>query len=463
MRIVNIHKWVWHPILFASYIVLALYAHNLGQVIPSVVFRPLILTVLFGLILLGLYWLLVKNIHLAGIMATWSLVLFAIYGRLYEFLKSLGWGASIARHRYLLPLWAILFLSGMFLLLRRRKQKNYRLATTVLNTVTIALVLFSLFSIAHYSINKSRTAQNYESSVQKSDISLEVPEERPDVYYILLDGYTRADVLMARYGFDNKDFLQSLEELGFYVADCSRSNYHHTHLSLPTMLNMGYLEDLLDEIPEDSNLGDLPLEHLIKNNRVMELFKSVGYKTISFETNFYWSNIEDTDLYFRATNEAVATTSLSPLEDMYLDTTILKAIFDLVLASSKPGLQAPMMATEVHNVQVNFILDKLKTLHEIEGSTFTFAHLIVPHPPFIFTEAGAISNLNQYNEDDEWGETGHEGYLNNIRFINKEIMEVVEAILARSNTDPVIIIQGDHGAPFNDRSMILSAYFARGE
>ena len=41
----------------------------------------------------------------------------------------------------------------------------------------------------------------------------------PDVYYVILDGYARADALATHYGYDNEPFLDALRERGFVVAD----------------------------------------------------------------------------------------------------------------------------------------------------------------------------------------------------------------------------------------------------
>ena len=46
----------------------------------------------------------------------------------------------------------------------------------------------------------------------------------PDIYFIVLDGYARADVLAKYYGFDNGPFIGGLRQRGFQVSEASRSN-----------------------------------------------------------------------------------------------------------------------------------------------------------------------------------------------------------------------------------------------
>ena len=81
--------------------------------------------------------------------------------------------------------------------------------------------------------------------------------DRPfDIYYIVLDGYARGDILKEIYAYDNQPFLTQLEELGFYVADSSYANYNQTRLSIPSALNMAYMQDLGINTATPFNLPD---------------------------------------------------------------------------------------------------------------------------------------------------------------------------------------------------------------
>ena len=66
------------------------------------------------------------------------------------------------------------------------------------------------------------------------------------MYVILLDGYPRADVLDYAFDIDNSAFLDALAERGFTVARDSHSDYLWTHVSVPSALNLAYVE----QIPE---------------------------------------------------------------------------------------------------------------------------------------------------------------------------------------------------------------------
>jgi hypothetical protein len=59
-----------------------------------------------------------------------------------------------------------------------------------------------------------------DSSARKSNNSQSgsTIAQTPDVYYIILDGYGRQDVLQREYGFDNSEFINALQSRAFYVA-----------------------------------------------------------------------------------------------------------------------------------------------------------------------------------------------------------------------------------------------------
>jgi hypothetical protein len=149
--------------------------------------------------------------------------------------------SAIARHRVILPVEAALLGAAIVLLVRRGLATW---VTPLLNgTALVAVVLALLQSTWIFARPGQQTAPN---PTPPSDLALAVPDGEPkrDVYYIILDGYSRGDVLDEVFDYDNRPFLTRLESLGFSVADNSRSNYAMTRLSLPSSLNMDYLDDL---------------------------------------------------------------------------------------------------------------------------------------------------------------------------------------------------------------------------
>jgi hypothetical protein len=115
----------------------------------------------------------------------------------------------------------------------------------------------------------------------------------------------------------------------------------------------------------------------------------------------------------------------------------------------------------------------------LEGDYFVYAHIIAPHPPFVFDERGTvISHAEPFTLHDanyymrEHSQKNYiAGYRKQIQYVNALVLETVDAILAHSTTPPIIIIQGDHGPGAHlhwgsleqtipaERFSILNAYY----
>jgi hypothetical protein len=84
--------------------------------------------------------------------------------------------------------------------------------------------------------------------------------------------------------------------------------------------------------------------------------------------------------------------------------------------------------------------DELAELARDPQPTFVFAHVLLPHPPFVFGPDGECLSLETVTN-----RSRVENYTNQVRFANTKILEMIRAIRANSQTDPIIIIQADEG------------------
>ena len=90
--------------------------------------------------------------------------------------------------------------------------------------------------------------------------------------------------------------------------------------------------------------------------------------------------------------------------------------------------------------RINNILFKLPLLAKNRDPKFVFAHIMAPHPPFVFGENG---NKIYYDGNSMNRKTL---FINQLKYINKRMINVLEKILYTNNgRNKIIIIQGDHG------------------
>jgi len=437
---------VLHPFWLAVYPVLALLAYNVGWSPPMDAARAFLVALAGAALLLGITRLIVGDWQRAGLMASLILLLFFSYGHVYGLMKLAGWGATVGRHRYLAPAFGLVFLLSTFFVLRRLRDPAP--LTSALNWMSAALVALPFVSLGAYLLNPPPRPEPPASHQE-----LHLPSGvAPDVYYIILDAYTRQDTLQQVYEYDNEAFIRFLHERGFYVADASRSNYAQTGLSLGSSMNMDYIDALVPEL-ESGSRGRQTLWELIQHSEVRRRLEALGYETVAFSSGLPGTEIRDADVYLSpgTADETLSLEGSNPFESMLAQTTVLRLVSDGVVALPRfiPTLDYPY---QIHRTRIRYILDTLDELPAASRPRFVFAHVISPHPPFVFGPDGQeLTPESPFTLKFTFDSTSSSvadylrGYRGQVVFVNREIERIIDSILARSATTPVIIIQGDHG------------------
>ncbi len=383
------------------------------------------------------------------------LLLFYMYGHVYTLLESASLaGLQLGRHRLLAPLWlGATLVSAVYF---RRSRRSWQNTRQVLNVMALTLLVLPLGQIGLYA-QRSFSARLTSSETVIPDVPApDAGLARPDVYYIILDAYTRQDAMQKLYGMDNTPFLNDLAALGFTVASCAQSNYAQTQLSLASSLNMDYLPALGEQYtPAHSTRAGI--QELIEHNAVRKILERYGYRTIAFETGFKGTQWQDAAEYYSP--------AAGWLEQMELggglngfEVLLLRSTAGLIVAdgaASLPRFLQPELDNprQIHYNRILFVLDKLKEISLTPGPKFVFVHLVIPHPPYVFGADGEYLPLDQEDAP---------GYSDQVRFINSRMLPLLEQIIANAAIPPVIILQGDHGgigsAPQN-RMRILNALY----
>lgn len=428
-----------YPFLFAAFSVVSLAAVNIGQIFIGETTRPLIFSLALAGILFWIFLRLTGNPHRAAGTSASLLFIFFTYGQVYAAFEG---KAEVFRHRILFPLFCLIGLLAVVWIVRKVKRLDS--FTYPLNLISIFLLIYPSFAIVSNLVQQSISDAALQS--QTADVNNNVGV-LPDVYYIILDGYGRQDVLQREYGFDNSEFINGLRARGFYVADCSQSNYAHTLYSLASSLNYDYLDAL-------GATDDAKRISLLKHSAVRAAFEARGYSIVAFPTGWSMTEWTDADVY---PDYGKSFTTLTEFETLFLDTTMLRVVTDYDRLNSQTTPYS-----EARRLRVLSMIQTLKEIPTWEGKYFVFAHFVIPHPPFSF---GADGERLNFNASAATHQQFVDAYLNQVTYINREILSVIDAIQSESDVPPIIIVQGDHGPPpdlTNDPSVrmpILNAYY----
>jgi hypothetical protein len=359
--------------------------------------------------------------------------------------------------------WILAGVAGTFLILR---LKDVRQLTLFVNATSIIMLFFPVYNIGRYLYREQ--VYGAETNVQKT--ALRPPEDGhlPDVYFIVLDAYGRKDVLQESFSLDNSEFLKELQDLGFYVVECSQSNYARTRLSIVSTLNMDYVQNLIPE--EQPSELTAQMKPYLSENRVRLLLDELGYKTIQFDNEYPWLKWKNATYYLQKGGKASVrfqlATAVTPFEELFLKTTFARAPIDLQLAGTSVSSAAS------HRETVLYALDTLPEIPKISGPKLVYAHLILPHPPFVFGPNGEDILLGEGgNESNDYSLYSNEAmriaYRDQTMYTNKLIVPVLRSLIEESRVPPIIILESDHGPTsyggVKNRMGNLMAYYFPGK
>ena len=466
MTMKRIAQFPLHTLLLSIYPAIALMSANVSQIDLWLVRRPLLASLIFGCVLLGLAWWVFRSLQKAAIITSYVLLLFFSYGHIHQLLlESSEFLFNLSHHKFLGSIFILLLLGGVFLLSRRKKDLQE--ATSALNMIAAALVILAIIPVVSYKIRLEQSKGTAQAGITR-DISYSGdPQKMPDIYYIILDSYTRADALQRDFDYDNSSFISKLEQIGFQVGDCSRSNYGFTELSISSTLNLNYLSALSNQFtPGNSDLTQATA--LIQNNYVRKQLKELGYKIVGFETGYAWNQWKDADLYVTPNTNMSLVAPLRPFEEMFLRSTAFRLIAD-TNKKLRSGLVDQLVPHhEQHVARTMTMLEWLdKDLPAMAGPKFVYAHINVPHVPFVFESDGSlVEDSNFYRGEQDYPvseEYYQKGYINQVQFVNNRIPGIVENIIQSSERPVVIILQGDHGFMNENRLEILNAIYLGGD
>ncbi len=456
---------IWFSIyafVFAMYPSLFLYINNSDELtFFPFVFYTVIALLLFASFLLGALYLLVRDYTISAILTSIMLILFFSHGNIIDlFIPQFTFDIGVER----IFSWVVfIMISVIFIFFFFLFHKHPNAAVLFRKFFSIfALVLF--VTLIYEIVPKLYIEYEAMADIDQPVASTAIRDDLPDIYYIILDGHAREDVLSELYDVNSSLFFEGLQNMGFYVASQSRSNYTQTFLSQAATLNMSYLDYIADETWERESDDLTAPKLMIRDSSVIKEIKQYGYKYVLFSS--LWSGL--------AQKNALVDQTVSPL--------ISANEFVYVLLERTP-LSLFMQNSFTFNFNRNFFKQTLVTLAKVPEdpeSTFTYVHFVKPHPPFVFDADGNVPDIKVYiGLDAEWKNFGKNTakeykrlYRDQVQYVDKVVLETISLILEKSSITPIIILQSDHGPAgqfvwgktsdnrgLQERFSILNAYY----
>ena len=434
------HQRVFHPFLFAVFPVLSLFATHADRIMARVVWLPLVAMACISGALWILLWPILRQRQKRGFAISVLLLAFYSYGPVVDHVRrSMGGHLTISNAALgTAELSLLLAIIGGFFLLRRSKR-SFERVTDFLNATAFCAVLIALGPLC-LKLWPAVLPVHQEQSTEPSGSTEAVGARLPDIYYIILDAYAREDILRDVFNYDNTEFVSFLKERGFYVAGHSYSNYAWTLFSLSSSLNLDYLSSGVppDEMQRDF---DQRVQRQFQHNKVVGLLREHGYKCISFTSGY--AEVDEMDIDATLKPGLV----LSEFQNRIISMTPLRTVL---------GRTEYLSQYSMHRKRILYTLDQLPNLRHYGHPLFAFAHVTMPHPPFVLDENGRpVQAQRPFILTDGLaffasGVTPSEyvsGYTKQVTYVSKRMMKIIDQII-RDTPDAVILLQADHGSRF---------------
>jgi hypothetical protein len=407
-----------HPILFGTYFVLFLYSVNLEETELADVLPVLGLVLCATAVVLIAAGRLTRDAARAGLVVSAVLVAFLAYGHVAGILAPLRVGTGIQQ-----VCWAALI--GAAVLIAWRAGRWIPRATQALNIIGTALVAVTLLAIVPYQVSRASGGGTPTATASPGPTAPTGAGPRGDIYYLVWDRYPSASSARLAYGIENPLF-EELRSRGFYVADASHANYQRTTLSLASTLSLEFLDGRgrVDALgPVDTSGGYTR----IQNSVAARFLKSQGYRYVHVGSDFSptrTSVLADENLHYD---------NFSDFGTAFLETTAAPGV------ARRLGLLGSRW--ERRYAWTSWELDRLESLPVTPDPTFVFAHVLLPHTPYIFDREGRFVTDEQNRR-----RPATEAFEAQMAYTNRRILAIVDRLLAVPESErPTIILQADEG------------------
>ena len=384
-----------------------------------------------ALIICSVAYLILKSRVKAALIASFIMAFYLFFGIFHDLLRK----HAIFLHKYTLLLPAFL-LALVLLTLYLKKKDHFARACLFLNTLLLAYILVDMGTL----VWKAATQNGPGHAIPAFSSGRYRPCDtcsKPDIYFLLFDGYSSSKVLKEVYHYDDSALDNFLLSEGFRIQRGSRSNYFKTPFSMASILNFSYLKGVPD--PHNLTADDYTnLFEVISKSEVVNFLSSRGYTIINNSPFDLPGTPASLDQPFIPVRTRLITN---------------QTLFHYIVRDLGPWISQHLGDSSVmaDDYIANTFRDNMRSIDRTiavsrqpsDHPRFTYAHVFMPHYPFL------LDSLSRKRKPQDvirqLDETQPKPYLDYLAFTNASIERLISAILKNSRGKAVIVFMSDHG------------------
>lgn len=398
--------WLLSPFLIAVYPAFNMYLNNIGEAFIEDALLTTLVFIIILLILLPIYYFVLKNIYKAVFLNNISLLCIIKFKNIEEICINI-YSGFYYWHIVLIVLFIIINLAILL------KQYNFKELKNI-NALTSIILIFLLSTTLVYAIpNIIKYSKESNNSQNKVDIANNVNNSNTNFYYFIFDEYGGYQNM--KYFFNYIDSLyENISDLKVNIGYNSYNKDYFTLQIIPDLMNLKYITD--------ENTKKIDAMNMLKNPTLYQICKNAGYN-INLIQDGNLLGMESVDYVFKGHVSSSDT------------------IFNWVIKSS---VFYPLITKLNSNNKI--IQTKLDILNELSNSykigknpKCTIGYIGLPHPLFYFDENGNLLDGSENMKFDD------KIYLGQFKYTSKKVEEIIKNLI-KNEPNSVILIQSDHGS-----------------
>ena len=436
----KLQSYALYLILLPVFFVLHGYLENYGFISPGEGALLALVYTASTLVVAIICWLFFRNITRAALVAFMIMAGYFFFGALYDLLKAHA-APFFSKYLVLFSVFFILLIATIVYL--KKTNRSFTRLTGFLNLLFLTFILVDAGSLVSKSVHTNQPVLANNSTYQPCDSC-----NKPDIYFLLMDGYASTVALAQWYQYHN-DLDSFLLQRKFSIQAHSRSNYNFTPFSMASILNMSYLQGITN--PRQVSLNDYAsCEAPIRNNEVIKTLSAAGYDILNYS------------IFNLAGHPSLIVQDFLPLNTRLITERTMLAYLrrDVGWKLAKWYPFKWFWAGDIMNTNDNnqrFIeLVKTSAATKSTRPRFVYGHFYLPHTPFYYDKNGQLKDVATITR--ERTTTPIAAYLEYVTYANSRIREMITAI-QQQNPSAVIILMSDHGNRDRTKEAFPVRYF----
>jgi len=312
-------------------------------------------------------------------------------------------------------------------------------------TVMLACAVIVSTGMALVSTNWDNAKVSVERTRVWADSSGTRIDRLPNIYFIIPDRMPSIDA-MTESDIDSTEFVAKLRTDGFYVKEnqLSYDEYTQTYeCKVTATRTMRYLASVLN----DGQVVGLQTPYsqifsLIRNPAIIAEVHALGYEYHhigSWFTESYYSPNADVNYVYKGG---------TLWEKLFKDEFTTAVWNRTVLKGVDFGWFWKGSIDDVSRDRLVYQMESIRNISLKQNQHFAFAHLILPHEPFIFTARGLDQTDKTLSES--------ELYYEQIKYA-MNFLDATAKMILRSDPNAIILIQSDEGMAYSDSRELTEA------